>query len=170
MNILRKVGINEILKDINTDEAAKKRVLLADRHFNSYWQMVELELDEVLNIMLPWHKGENYRSSEEEDLIPQRGMTVENAIKRFRNLSDYSKTNSTCFNKIQSSKQMEFKFIHLSIAPMLSENDYKNILDYKAKLVHLDGLHRLIGWGLAGKYDQEKYANDKLQAFVAGKL
>lgn len=175
MKILKKVDFSEVLKDFDkehprdrgSNDWAWQRLHDANQKFNGIWHKVRLSRKDVLNILLVWHKDKDL------ELIPQTGLSVLEAGERFQTIKDeYREQNKDCYDKIMRFSQDVFSLVFLSAEPIkgfgVPEYEY---LQYKSKyLVHLDGLHRLIAWEIAGRFGLLKYylTREKLEAYVAG--
>ena len=99
--------------------------------------------------MLPWHyHGVN--------LIPKGGLAVLETIGRL-DLIDHS---SECYRRVEQFFGERTPEVFLSIEPIrdVGYPDYKELVDrgYRG-LTHLDGLHRLIAWGLENRRDVPAY-------------
>jgi uncharacterized protein DUF6309 len=168
----RKVSSPEVLeafhRDHNVETGTNKWALglveIADREFEGNWSEVKLSREQILRIMLPHHGGERGLT----ELIPPEGMTVEQAVARLKQLDDYPESNPGCWSKISHSKNTGFSPVFLSASPVDHE-DYPTMVVPDNNFVHLDGLHRLLAWGLDGRYDLDSdSANETLTAYIAG--
>jgi Family of unknown function (DUF6309) len=113
------------------------------------WTRALLDPDDLGSIMLPRH---NHGVS----LVPSSGSSVSEVLKRLERL-DHS---SECYRRIQQFSGPLTTIIFLSVAPINDPDysDYKELVDrgYRG-LTHLDGLHRLIAWGLENKRSVPAY-------------
>ena len=121
---------------------------VANRQFGR-WVRVVLLPEEVLNVMLPWHAhGTN--------LVPVAGSSVLEAIKNLNFVSQ----STECYKRIRQFSGARTPAVFLSAAPISDPrySDYQGLLSrgYKG-LTHLDGLHRLIAWGLENKREVPAY-------------
>jgi hypothetical protein len=134
------------------------------------WQLVELDLEEICEkILLVNHR----HPSSGMELIPAAGMTIPIALENFRNLltMEYSVNNKDCYDRIVAKSKTEFTTIFLSGKPISTIPEHQKLLYKPGNLIHLDGLHRLVGWAYAGKFSDAYTTNaKKLIAFIAGNL
>jgi len=179
MNILKRISSNEILAffdsehpikadpvGFNGNKWARNILEQADSDFYGLWHYVELEASEIFDIALPYHNGEGGG----DILIDEKGLTVSQAVQKIKNIFDYGKRNPVCWEKISYWQTREFSPIFLSTAPVNAERQ-KLLSPSMGSLFHLDGLHRLIGWGMVGRFDPGIYGKKgKLAAYLAGKI
>src|SRR5438270_5349919 len=154
------------VKPDNTNEHARNMLQAAQEKFNGTWTCATLEREDVLNIVLPHHISERGVIP----LIPPTGLTVAAAVERLREISvrEYQAANAICWRKIAYCKETYPSPIFLCIAPV-SHSDYQNLTNFEGHLIHLDGLHRLIAWGLYGNLEPDEYVKrGKVMAYVAG--
>ena len=115
---------------------------IANNQFRD-WTKVLLFPDDLGNIMLPWH-------DHGESLVPPSGSLVSEALEKLEGIDHLSE----CYRRIKQFTDPRTSAIFLSVAPINDPRypDYKGLVDrgYKG-LTHLDGLHRLIAWGLENK-------------------
>lgn len=129
------------------------------------WVKRELSREEVLSIVLPHHSNHKHESSTQE-LIPATGLTVKDTISRLIKLKDYSKNHPICWETLEMSKSSKSP-IFLTATLLEENNDHGKLGNFSSpQLYHLDGLHRLVAWGLNGKYVSENY--EPITAFIAG--
>jgi hypothetical protein len=171
----RKIAFEEALRCFDRENPVKPgssngyaRGLLksADEKFGGRWGCISLVREDLLDIILPHHISEGGSI----ELIPRSGLTVAAAVQKLREISvrEYQSANPRCWQKITYWKEHYPSPIFLSIVPM-GETDYQDLVDYRNHLIHLDGLHRLIAWGLSGRFEPEEYEKgDGVTAYVAG--
>src|SRR5258706_15671818 len=97
----------------------------AQAQFGETWTKKCLSGDEILNIVLPFHQ---HPENEGLVLIPAEGLSVKDAITRFRSLGEYSQTNHRCWERIHYLKQDSNPFF-LSILP-ISHGDYLKLDEF----------------------------------------
>ena len=111
------------------------------------WCEVELSHSDILEVKLIW----NSELLNSEELIPGEGLTVFEALQRPA-------------VRLWLRKKDIFADVHLWLAtePLkeTSAIEYRKLTNYHGRLITLDGLHRLLAWGEAGK--------EGTLAFVAG--
>lgn len=148
-----------------TNSWARNALIEANKKFNGRWGQLKLKRKEILGIVLPHHLGEGG----EIELVPISGLNVEAAISKIKSIPEYKIKNPQCWEKIKYLEIKPFNPIFLSVSA-IDWDDYKNLIPTKnSHLFHLDGLHRLIAWGLAGRLSFWKYfLNKKIVAYVAG--
>jgi hypothetical protein len=137
----------------------------AQAQFGESWVKRELSTDEILKIVLPFHQHPDFKG---DPLIPREGLTVEQAIERFKALTDYQATNQRCWQRIQD-LQTDTRPFFLSAQP-LNHGNYLKLDRFKDSqhLFHLDGLHRLIARGLVDGYSDEYLHASPVVAYVIG--
>jgi hypothetical protein len=140
---------------------ALRNLALADAQFQGCWSRATIDAIDARHIVLPRHAGEPCHGDHLE-LIPAGGATVEDAVRRLRGLSEYAAVNVSCWGKIEFFTSQPLSPIVLASAP-LDHADYRDLPPW-APAYHVDGLHRLIGWGLAGRLDEP----DRLDVWLAG--
>lgn len=176
MIIIKKVAFVEVLNFFDLEHPiadadifkgnkwARQIILQAEKDFPDSWVYCELNKDDVLNIILPTHPSED----NDIELVDEKGLTVEDVLKKLKTMPDYAAKNPICWRKINYWRQRMFSPIFLSTSPV-SASRQKLIDPTKGKLFHLDGLHRLIGWGLSDRFDGLKNAEEnKITAYIAG--
>ncbi|MFE6054156.1 DUF6309 family protein [Kitasatospora sp. NPDC056446] len=110
------------------------------------WWRVRLSRADVLGIMLPWHLSEGG----ELELVPRSGLTVGEAADRIRAAgAAWTAANPVCAAKLRLLRSAPFTPVYLSTAPV-DHSDYGD-LSVRAGLIHIDGLHRMLAWELAGR-------------------
>jgi hypothetical protein len=179
MKIIRKVEISEVLSSFDkehqasdgTNSWARTMIENANHKFNGEWHLAELSRREVLRVLLVWHCD----PEDGLELIPKEGMSVEEVTEHLRKIEDeYRKRNSDCYEKIKKFSKNNFSTLFLSIEPIkgYGVQQYDDLQYRKGSLVHLDGLHRLIAWALAGRLGFLDYlfSKEKINAFIAGPI
>lgn len=174
MKFLKRVDTVAVLAALNADDPndefngnsiAKLLINKADEKFAGEWQMVSLSSFEVLNIFLPHHEHKGSMK-----LIPPEGMRVKDVISHWSEINEqYKNTNSSCHEKIVNLQQKPLSTIYLSAKPLDVFEDYQKMSNTEGSLVHLDGLHRLVAWAIAGRFN-DPGLEDALTAFVAGSV
>jgi uncharacterized protein DUF6309 len=179
MNNIRAVAFNEVLSAFDkehpmaqgSNEWARTRLVEANQKFKGEWRKVSLSRRDLNNILLVWH----HDPKEGLELIPEHGATLAEVAARWKNIRHtYQSTNTECFKKILAFGESPFSTVFLSAAPLKGFNvpEYEKLQYREGCLVHLDGLHRLIGWAIAVRFNWFRYffSKDKVEAFVAGSL
>lgn len=134
------------LDETNSNDEAGTHIRNAQLALAGRWHRVLLEGPEVLDVVLPWHLGENGAV----ELIPPTGLTVAAAASRLAGLSDaYTVTNPVCALKLARQTHAPGRPLFLSTTPV-SGPDYA-ALTVREGLIHLDGLHRMLAWHGAGR-------------------
>ncbi len=140
---------NNLLQKRNTDRTTYL-LSVANKFFGS-WIAAELSNSEVLKITLPHH----YHFSNE--LISKRGASVYHTSNKFRRIeSTYREENPECCEIIESFKKKNIQTVYLSLG-VLSDStneevnsfkEYRQIRKSEDNLIHLDGLHKLLSYGI----------------------
>jgi hypothetical protein len=176
-NKIRTVSAEEVFKIFDQDhliqpdngnQYARDLLQKADLQFGGVWAQMLLCLEDVLEILLPPH---NHREGGGQiELIQASGLTVSAATDKLRGImSSYQSSNIVCWRKIAYWMNLYPSPVFLSAGPVISNSDYQQLTDPDGHLIHLDGLHRLIAWGLAGKLDPDQYDKQQaVEAYVAG--
>ncbi|MEV0685467.1 DUF6309 family protein [Nocardia sp. NPDC050378] len=123
------------------------------------WTRVRLSRADLTGVTLPWHLSEGG----ERELVPRTGLTVAQAAARVRTeRADLLAANPVCTELITALADAPLTTVFLSTAPV----DHSDYADLRADrgLFHLDGLHRMIAWELAGRLPEE----ETIDAIVAG--
>ncbi len=123
------------------------------------WYKVRLSRDDVLSILMPGHAHSKYI------LIPKKGALLKSVYKRAKKL-EYKSKNPKCVKTIEHFKHSEFSPIFLSTR-FKAMGHYKGHVKIKTALYHVDGLHRLIAWGLDGRYTNQYLETHPMCAYVA---
>ena len=123
------------------------------------WSRVRLTREEVLGVVLPWHLSEGGGV----ELVPRSGLTVGEAAERVRaGGAGMAEANPLCAEKLELFRRAPLTPVYLSTRPV-PHSDYGD-LRVRTGLIHLDGLHRMIAWELAGRLSP----GEGVEAFVAG--
>lgn len=146
--------------------SANRGIRVADKELGR-WRLVELELEEICEKLLLVN---HHHPSDGLELIPATGATIPLALETFRSLAaEYAVRNKDCYDHIMGKSKTEFNTIFLSNKPVSTIPEHQTLLYKPGSLIHLDGLHRLIGWAYARKFSDAYATNSKkLTAFVAG--
>ncbi|GAB7187315.1 DUF6309 family protein [Kitasatospora sp. Ki12] len=131
--------------EANTNMYGEENLERADRIPGGWWR-VRLSRADVLRVVLPWHLSEGG----ELELVPRSGLTVGEAAERVRSGgAAWTAANPVCAAKLRLLRWSPFLPVFLSTAP-IDHSDYGD-LSVRAGLIHLDGLHRMLAWELAGR-------------------
>ena len=131
------------------------------------WVRRELELAEVLEVILPYHAHWGDPDKDAVLLVPPEGITLQEAVDRLKTLQDFEATNPTCWQSMQLSADTESP-VYLSIEPIDNDDYRMQPSRSEPHLYHIDGLHRLVYWGLQGRYEPEVYEKNPVVAYIAG--
>lgn len=143
----------------NSNDEAETHIRNAQLTLRGLWHRVLLEGTEVLDVVLPWHLGEDG----EVELIPKTGLTVAAAASRLAAAgASYARTNPLCALKLARQTHARPRPLFLSTRAVPGR-DYE-ALTVRAGLIHLDGLHRMLAWELAGRLVPGRW----IEAYVAG--
>lgn len=180
MTILKQVSFSEVLDFFNTEhpinsnsphfagnEWGKHHIEAADKVSSGVWALCELDAEEVLSVVLPYHESEEGKVM----LAEEPGIMVKDAIKKLEQMPSYKDDSPVCFAKMQYWQGKDFSPVFLSTTSLTSaQQGHQGVVDTSlGNLFHLDGLHRLIQWGMDGRFDSETYTNGpKLTAYIAG--
>lgn len=141
-----------------------RRILVnANKQFQGQWALVYLGKRQIGNIVLPWHLGEGGRV----ELVPKQGATLRKVLKKFDNLKfyqEYKKSNPICWRKIIYLKKQRPTPLFLTTVPLEKKLSYNDLIVQDNQLVHLDGLHRLLAWGLSNRIK----GYGEIKAYIAG--
>jgi hypothetical protein len=137
----------EILRDYEAEhcgfegyEIGLDYLRAANTHWQGRWSLVLLSAADIANVMLPLHHHGI-------EVIPQSGLSVSAAVQRVRWLP--KEQMPKCWDRISKIKDRDFSQMRICLA---SE---------EGVLKHVDGVHRLLAYGLFNK-------NEELSAYVAG--
>jgi hypothetical protein len=123
------------------------------------WSRVLLSRIEILAVVLPWHLSEGGA----RELVPRTGLTVgQAAIVLQSEWSRWLDANPVCTKRLQLLSDAPFTPVFVSTSPV-AHSDYAD-LTVREGLFHVDGLHRMIAWELAGRLPED----EQTPAFVAG--
>lgn len=143
----------------NSNDEAEGHIRNAELEQRGRWHRVLLEGPEVRNVVLPWHLGEDG----EVELIPRTGLTVAEAVDRLTSLnSSYARTNPLCASKLDRQGTADRLALFLTTRAVRGR-DYES-LAVREGLIHLDGLHRMLAWSMAGHLEPGNW----FEAYVAG--
>lgn len=112
----------------------------ANTRCKAKWSLVVISATEIANILLPPH-------NHPIEVIPPSGLSVLAAVRRLKELSKQQMPE--CWERISKIGQRDFSLMRVALQ------------FEKGALKHVDGVHRLLAYGLFGG-DQE------LSAYVAG--
>jgi len=115
-----------------------------------HWRRVILSSEDILGVMLPHH------SRCGPEIVPASCSTVAAAIERLK----LTPEDDACRKKIEQVSRKDASLIFLSARPIDHPQypEYQALIQRKYQgLTHLDGLHRLLGWGLSGRSDVVAY-------------
>lgn len=103
------------------------------------WVIAKIPYELFLNIKLPYHHhGENI-------LVPRKGMRLKEAYSQLKKVEGkYKRTNPLCYSKIQYFSKKKIGTVFLSSVVPAGRDSYGTNLVRKS-LIHIDGLHRLLG-------------------------
>ncbi|WP_030239538.1 DUF6309 family protein [Streptomyces sp. NRRL S-350] len=144
--------------EANSNPAGEENLERADRIPGGWW-WVRLARSDVLGVVLPWHLSEGGRL----ELVPRSGLTVGEAADRIRAGGHaWAAANPVCSAKLRLLRWSPLTPVFLSTAPV-DHSDYGD-LAVRAGLIHLDGLHRMLAWELAGRLPERA----ELGGYLAG--
>lgn len=130
------------------------------------WLFVELPFETAMKVLLPGHTHDGERKT----LLRDCALTAKDAANSYRVWTEQDKRNNPlCSGSLNYhlSQDPAEKPIFLTVEPIKSHYDYGKIIDdpklAEGRLVHLDGLHRLVS--LAIKDDP----TSTIPAFIACK-
>ncbi|MFF4815157.1 DUF6309 family protein [Kitasatospora sp. NPDC001309] len=130
----------------NTNLYGEENLERADEEVPGGWWRVRLTRADVLGVVLPWHLSEGG----ERELVPRTGLTVARAVERVRSGgADWAAANPVCSGKLRLLGRAPFTALYLATAPV-DHPDYER-LAVRRGLIHVDGLHRMLAWELAGR-------------------
>jgi hypothetical protein len=104
------------------------------------WALVLLSKTDIAGLMLPWH-------NHTIEVIPQSGLSVPAAVERLKQLPKDQMPD--CWERISKIGERDFSQMHIAL-------EIENGI-----LKHVDGVHRLLAYGLFQK-------DDEVPAYVAG--
>ncbi|MEW1724466.1 DUF6309 family protein [Streptomyces sp. NPDC093109] len=131
--------------EANTNQEAENMLSLADQIFGT-WSKARLSRAEIRAVILPWHLSEGGAYA----LVPRTGLTIGQAADLLRSrAAELAAANPRCTAKIDRFRDSPFTSVYFSREPV-PHSDYADLRTGEG-LVHLDGLHRLLAWELAGR-------------------
>ncbi|MFI9362772.1 DUF6309 family protein [Kitasatospora sp. NPDC053057] len=144
--------------EANTNVYGEENLERADKIGGGWWR-VRLTRADVLGVVLPWHLSEGG----ELELVPRAGLTVARAAERVRDGgAAWAAANPVCAAKLHVLRRAPFTPLYLCTAPV-DHPDYAD-LAVRAGLIHVDGLHRMLAWELAGRLPE----GAELDGYLAG--
>jgi hypothetical protein len=165
--VLRVFDQDHIIKPENSNQYARELLEKAGRQFGGVWAQMFLCREDVLKIILPPH---NHREGGGQvELIPISGLTVSAATEKIKGMPSYQSSNTCCWRSITYWMDRYPSPVFLSAGPVWDYSDYQHLTNRDGHLIHLDGLHRLIAWGLSAKFEPGQYnKGQSVKAYVAG--
>jgi Family of unknown function (DUF6309) len=146
--------------EANTNQDTDSALRLADATFGT-WSTIRLSRADIRSVLLPWHLSEGGG----RELVPRTGLTVGQAADLLRaHEAEFTAANPVCSAKLTRFHTSPFTSIYLTTRPV--PHDHYADLPTGDGLVHLDGLHRLLAWELAGRLP----SREELTAYIAGAL
>ncbi|MBP9749475.1 MAG: hypothetical protein KBD21_01995 [Candidatus Pacebacteria bacterium] len=148
---------------------AMKHLEWANEVAEGQWSLCELDSEDVLSIVLAHHSAEETG----EELVGQDGMLVYEVVNKLESAKEsYSKNNPTCWKKIMYWHGKDFSPLLLSTKPTKEGKGRRSLVNSKlGSLFHQDGLHRVLCWGMDGRFNTDVYSGGKkLTAFIAGRV
>jgi hypothetical protein len=134
----------------------------ADRMSGGAWRLVTLTGDEARRILLPPHAGEPCHG-DRVPLVGSGGSTVAQAVSALAADRDrYERANRECWRRIAAAAGAPFSTLVLIDQP-LDTDEHRELRPEPGRLYHLDGFHRLVGWGWAGRLTPDA----RVAAFIA---
>lgn len=144
--------------EANSNGEGEENLERAERLLGT-WSRVRLAAPDALGVVLPWHLAEGGA----RELVPRTGLTVAGAARLLRREGpELARANPVCAAKLALLARAPLTPVYLSTRPV-EHDDYAD-LRVRSGLIHLDGLHRLIAWHLAGRLGP----GAGLTAYVAG--
>lgn len=124
----------------------------ADLAVAGHWSRATVTRNSLLSAALPPHAGEPCRG-DRMVLVPEPGQTVQTASAFLKtHAARYARENPSCWGRITQAMDEEFSTVILSSVPIsVAGHDPAAV----AGPFVLDGLHRLLGWSLAGRLNSE---------------
>jgi hypothetical protein len=121
------------------------------------WIFAKIPYEVFCNIKLPYH----YHGK--KVLVPKKGLTLKQTFERLKKINKrYRKTNPICSSKINYFSKKDIGTIFLSAMMPKGRDGYgKNKV--KKSLIHIDGLHRLLG----EMYKLERKKYKPIKAIIA---
>ncbi|MFJ3220216.1 DUF6309 family protein [Kitasatospora sp. NPDC086801] len=144
--------------EANSNRDGEENLERAGRIPGGWWR-VRLSRPDVLGVVLPWHLSEGGA----RELVPRTGLTVAEAAERIRSdEAAWSAANPVCAAKLRLLRWAPFTPVYLSTGAV-DHSDYTDLL-VREGLIHIDGLHRMLAWELAGRLPDRP----RLDGFLAG--
>lgn len=178
MTILNNASFAEVLEYFNKEHPVdlasphfegnkwgKLHLEQADRDAADRWSLCELKSEDIFSIVLPYHAAEHGTAV----LVEESGLIVKDAIAKVQSLlPHYAEENPVCFAKMTYWQGKDFSPLFLSAKP--AQQGRRSHVDASlGSIFHLDGLHRLMQWGMDGRFNADAYERGpKLTAYVAG--
>lgn len=151
----------------NSNQYARELLGKADQQFGGVWTQSPLPQTDIAEIVLPPHY--HTAGGGKIELIPVSGLTVAAATDKIRRMKGYESANTCCWRIITHWMERYPSPIFLSVAPVKSCSDHQYLTSYDGHLIDLDGLHRLIAWGLSGRLESSEYdKGNRIIAYIAG--
>jgi hypothetical protein len=123
------------------------------------WVLTEIPLELFWEIKLPYHKDKDL------ELVPGGRSTVKKVYKRLKRMElNYSERNKRCYESIKYFSKNKIGTAILSSTSTKGRDNY-SLNDVRKHLVHMDGLHRLMG--VAYSLERKKYK--PIQCIIAVK-
>lgn len=146
------------------------RVLLqADQAARGQWYRVELEQWECLHrIVLPRHCHGQLQ------LVPPEGSTAsEAAAFLLRHEAEYRRWNPDCYLKISQVGPRDpapILLMNRGVAEVVKRQErcYEGLVCKPGRVVHLDGLHRLVAWAIGNVREESGLGLRRVTAYIAG--
>jgi hypothetical protein len=173
MKIIKQIEYSEVLDFFNkehpTDENnphfagnkwGKMHLDWANTDASGVWSLCELDKEDILGVVVPFHEAEE----SENILVDLGGQRVGDVILKLKDTwTKYAEENPVCWAKIMYWKGKPFSPLFLATKPVRQGRRGK--VDEKlGTLFHLDGLHRILRWGLDNRFESD----EKLKAYIAG--
>lgn len=172
---MKRVSFEEVMavfhkehdKDRGSNEWALGVLSDANQQFGGNWIFKKLKRKEALSIVLPWHG--HWEGQNNIILIPKEGMTLGTAIKRYNSIKNYKSENPKCWDTIEYlMNKKDSSSVFLSTAPIKGYKVFEDLKECEGHLIHMDGLHRLIAWGVSGRLGFWRYFfGKKIKAYIA---
>lgn len=158
---------NHPVQDANTENTnahARACLEMANERVTGAWALVSLDSADAREIILPHHISEGGTLP----LIPPTGMTLGAAADKIREIGEqvYASANPVCWKKLEYWFKRYDMPLFLSVVTV-DHSDYQSVVVPSGRLVHLDGLHRLIAWDLSG-YLRSNTVRHPVHAYIAG--
>lgn len=142
----------------NTNGEVEALLRAAAERPGGRWHRVLLNRQDVLEVVLPWHLGEDGA----QELVPAQGLTVGQAAALVASKrQEYSQANPVCWGKLVWHATATFSPLFLS-SGAIGEVDYRRLRTRDA-VTHLDGLHRMIAWELWNRLPDD----ERMEAYLA---